>query len=275
LPPVTDHLDPPVRDRVGRYLAAVDHAAPGLVEGVYLTGSAVLDDFRPGSDLDLLVVTSRPVIGDDAGALAQAHRTPPGEPHLDGVYLDRARLAAQPDDEPVAPQVVEGEWSTDRSCGQLNPVLWLTLLRYGVALRGPAVSALGLSLPDAARRRRWNLANLASYWAPLADRIRDVAGGLPADARLDAERTETTAWTVLGPPRLHYTLAHDDVISKTAAGGYVVERFPQWTALARRAVDWRAGGSVAFTAAESLAAAALTSAVIADAQARWGAPDVR
>jgi hypothetical protein len=271
LPRVTGHIDPSVRGRVGRYLSVVDAALPGLVEWIYLTGSAVLDDFRPGrSDIDLLVVTSRPVNDDDAGVLAQAHRTPSGEPHLDGVYLDRTELAAQPDDEPVRPQVVEGEWHHSRPCGELTPVGWLTLLRYGVAVRGPAVSALGLSPPDAARQREWNLANLGSYWAPLADRIRAAAGRLPADTPLDRGRTATTVWTVLGPARLHYTMAHDDVISKSAAGRYVVEHFPQWTALARRAVDWRAGGQVSFTAADALAAAALAAAVVADAQARWG-----
>jgi hypothetical protein len=34
---------------VTRYLALVDAAAPGVVEGLYLVGSVALDDFHPRS----------------------------------------------------------------------------------------------------------------------------------------------------------------------------------------------------------------------------------
>jgi hypothetical protein len=42
-------LHPLVRQVVGAYLEAVDGEAPGLVEGLYLVGSAALDDFHPAA----------------------------------------------------------------------------------------------------------------------------------------------------------------------------------------------------------------------------------
>jgi hypothetical protein len=42
---------------VTRYLALVDAAAPGVVEGLYLVGSVALDDFHPrASDVDFIAV---------------------------------------------------------------------------------------------------------------------------------------------------------------------------------------------------------------------------
>jgi len=40
-------LPPLVREVIAAYLALVDCDAPGLVQGLYLTGSVALSDFRP------------------------------------------------------------------------------------------------------------------------------------------------------------------------------------------------------------------------------------
>ena len=53
-------LGPQAEPALDDYLARLDAALPGA--WVYLTGSAVLDDWRPGrSDLDILTVTPRPL----------------------------------------------------------------------------------------------------------------------------------------------------------------------------------------------------------------------
>ena len=76
-------------------------------------------------------------------------------------------------------------------------------------------------------------------------------------------------WAVLGPARLHYTLATGEVTSKSGAGRYAIEHFPAWAELTRRAVDWRNGRDVRFVTADGLAAAAMVGAVIEDALRRW------
>ena len=55
-------LPPSVERLVAAYLTLVDAEVPGLVEGLYLTGSLALDEFRPGrSDVDFVAVTAAPV----------------------------------------------------------------------------------------------------------------------------------------------------------------------------------------------------------------------
>lgn len=48
-----------MKDQVERVLAHLDRVGPGDIRGVYLYGSAVAGGLRPGSDVDILVVTRR------------------------------------------------------------------------------------------------------------------------------------------------------------------------------------------------------------------------
>lgn len=256
-----------VRAMVSTFLREADVAAPGLIEMLYLTGSVALDDYRPGvSDIDFLAVTARVMSHDHVAVMADIHRDMPNAPHVDGVYLDRAALATLPDDEEVVPHAVDGVLRADQLCGELNPMLWLTLDQCGIAVRGPAVRELGLRVAPS-RVRTWNLNNLASYWKPLAGRIRQAMVGRDA---AKAVYNDGVMWSVLGPARLHYTLATGAVTSKTGAGQYVVDHFPQWSSLAQLAVACRDGEPIEFVTADALAAADMIDTIVDDAWSRWG-----
>ncbi len=249
-----------VEQTASRYLAVVDEALPGFVEKLYLTGSVALGAYQPGaSDIDTLIVTSRHATDDDLGILADLHAARAGRPHLDGVYLDRETLIRQPSEQQVVPFVVDGEFRTGRPCGELNPVLWLLLTRYGIPVRGPSVADLGLTV-DYEALRRYNLGNLETYWAPGAEPLRTT----------DTVQPEAIAWCVLGPARLHFTLAHHDVVSKAGAAAYLGELFPEYADVAARAVRWRRGEPVVFTSADAHTVADSIDAVVADAHHRWG-----
>ncbi|MEE6261025.1 nucleotidyltransferase domain-containing protein [Plantactinospora sonchi] len=249
------------------YLDAVDRALPGYVRGLYLVGSAVLDAWQPGvSDVDTVILTSRPATADDLTQLAAVHGGMPDSPHLDGVYLEPALAGSWPDDQRMVPHVVNGTFATDRPCGELTPVLWLTLRRYGVAVRGPAVADLGVRVdPDAVRR--YNLDNLRTYWQSSAATIRSALTGVAPDEAVDGG---TVSWYVLGPARLHHTLAYGNVISKAAAGAYLGHLFPEYADLAHRAIRWRTGTPERFTAADLSAAFDSVDAVTDDAWRRFG-----
>jgi hypothetical protein len=67
-----------VHDVVDSYLEAVDVQAPGLVEGLYLTGSMAFGDFRPRtSDIDYVAVTAQRL---DPAAVCRAAAGPPSGP---------------------------------------------------------------------------------------------------------------------------------------------------------------------------------------------------
>jgi hypothetical protein len=212
----------------------------------------------------------------------------PDRPHLDGVYLDRAAFAERPTDQRVVPYVVDGQLHADEPCDELNPVLWLTLRRYGIPVRDPAATHPGADGAgangagpdgagpdgagpdgdvDIAALRRYNLDNLRGYWQALAAHTRGRLADLDPDLPLPAD---LVVWPVLGPARLHYTLAHLDVISKARAGAYLAELFPQWASLADRAIRWRAGEPDSFTATDLYAAVQSVDAVADDAWTRWG-----
>jgi hypothetical protein len=255
-----------------RYLLEADAALPGFVEGLYVVGSVALGAWQNGSsDIDMIIVTSRVADDHDLAALTEIHAGMFTKPHLDGVYLDRDTFAVQPIDRRVVPFVVNGQFRTDKPCGELNPVVWMILRRYGVAVRDPAVADLGITV-DPSALREFNLNNLQSYWAPLADEIRTALRGLPDDAGADATAVagEAVVWCVLGPARLHYTLAHNDVVSKAGAGAYLAEIFPEYGPLTDRAIRWRHGEPATFTVADGRAAADSIDAVVADALRRWG-----
>jgi hypothetical protein len=101
---------------------------------------------------------------------------------------------------PVASQCGE-RFSSGRD-SSINPVDWKVLAEQGITVRGSLAKSLGL-LPEPERLRTWNLHNLGTYWRPLAEQL--------LTARW------FTAWGVLGAPRLHYTIATGEVVSKETA----------------------------------------------------------
>ncbi|MEV4543332.1 nucleotidyltransferase domain-containing protein [Micromonospora echinaurantiaca] len=255
-----------IEELTRRYLDAVDQALPGYVRSLYVVGSAALGAWQArASDIDTVILTSRPATDDDLVRLARMHAGMPRPPHLDGVYLDPAVARSWPTDRPVVPFVVDGELRTDQPCGELTPVLWLTLRRYGIPVRGPAAAELGIRV-DPEQLRRYNLDNLREYWqrraATFPTELAEVAPDMIVDPGI-------VTWFVLGPARSHYTLAHDDVISKATAGVYLAQLFPEYADLAHRAVRWRAGAAEQFTATDLAAAGDSVHAVADDAWRRF------
>ena len=63
-----------VQEVVTSFLDTVDAEAPGLVEGLYLTGSVALDDFRPHeSDIDFVAVMATHPDTASIATLERAH----------------------------------------------------------------------------------------------------------------------------------------------------------------------------------------------------------
>jgi Nucleotidyltransferase domain/Aminoglycoside adenylyltransferase, C-terminal domain len=256
-----------VTDLLEQHLSRLDQATPSLIDGLYLTGSIALGDYQHGiSDIDFLALTTRPLDEQDLAEVAAIHEQTTTVPHLDGIYLDRGQLTTLPDNEQAVPHAVNGVFYPNRPCGELNPVLWLTLARYGIRVRGQRTEDLSLNV-DAQRLRTWNLNNLKTYWQPFAANIRQAVAGREPDATTS---DEAVAWAVLGPARLHYTLATNEVISKSAAGTYAAQHFPRWASLAERAVGWRQSRSTEFGTTDAVAAAAMIDAITEDAWKRWG-----
>lgn len=247
---MADPLDDDVRAAADRFAGLLDQIE--LREAwIYLTGSAVLSDWYAGrSDLDLLVVTDGPLGSGDLDTLAALHAAAPERPYLDAVYIPRDKLGTPATTGSAGfPHAVDGVFRRDGHRG--NPVLWATLDRHGVAVRGPAPSTLAAA-PDADWLRAWNRDNLLTYWRPWAERVRATVTELEPGAPVPAY---PVVWAATGPGRLHYTIATGEITSKTAAADYTASLFPEYADLLARAKAWRRGDdAVEFRVADGRAA---------------------
>lgn len=249
-----DFADVPadVRRTVKGYLDVADRLLPGRISGFYLVGSVALGAYRPGrSDIDFVAV----VDGDGElspadlrrlrlvqvasglrtapPALVRGHLALPGT--CNGVFVRAADLRRPVTT--IVPLASHGGARLRAGSGfDVNPVQWTTLARRGVAVRGPDPAALGLD-PEPDRLRQWNLDNLAAYWVPWAQETRRRPG-----LRWRAAPGWSTAWGVLGPPRLHHTIATGDVISKEAAGEWAKATLdPRHHAIVDEGLAWWQG----------------------------------
>ncbi|MFI0262289.1 aminoglycoside adenylyltransferase domain-containing protein [Streptomyces sp. NPDC017056] len=205
------------------FLTSADRLCPGLVEGLYLTGSVALGDFRPGrSDVDFVAVTARRLTAADVAALERVHaetRKRYRRPYFDGTHVTWDDLAGGYASCSDAPHTLRGRFHTG-SGFEVNPVTWAVLAENAVAVRGPAPGGFAVGV-DAAALRDWTLENLGSYWRPWQAARRTSL----SPAGILALHGWATAWGVLGVSRLHYTLATGGITSKGGAGRYALETF--------------------------------------------------
>jgi hypothetical protein len=233
-------VHPLVQDVVRIFLEGIDAEAPGLVEGLYLTGSAVLGDFHPDrSDIDFVAVTATAPDVAQLAALERVHarlRHQRPRPTFDGIYVTWDDLAHDPCHLDRRPHSHEGRFHP--SCGGVgNPVTWHTVARYSEACRGPAPSSVDIRA-DPESLAAWTMGNLDGYWR----RYRERAGRLLSTRGLVSLSPWAAAWAVLGVSRLHYTLATGEITSKHGAGLYALEAFPSaWHRLVRECLRIREG----------------------------------
>jgi hypothetical protein len=210
---------------VDAYFEAVDDEAPGLVEGLYLTGSTALEEFRPHtSDIDFLAVTSNLPDAAALAALGRAHarlRHRCSRPFFDGRYVTWDDLARNPQQASPGPYSYEGRFRA-RGRVDCDPITWHTIARHGVPCRGPAPADLAIWTNPAALVS-WTLNNFDGYWQPLLRRARRF----PDPWSITAFTSYGAVWVTLGVCRLHYTLATGKIGSKEEAGRYGIRTFPE------------------------------------------------
>jgi hypothetical protein len=218
------------------FLAAIDEAAPGMVQGLYLHGSlALTGEFFPGSDVDFAAVLARRADEADLDALAAAHakvRAISPRPLFEGIHLLPGDLAGPPARCPELPHIHDGTFSPAGRFS-INPVTWHELARYGITLRGPEVAAGELEVwTDDRVLREFTHDNLNSYWSGQAAALaaRPDVAALP----------DVTAWCVLGVSRLHHLLGTGSMTSKSGAGRYALTVFdPAWHPIIHEALRAR------------------------------------
>ena len=199
-----DRFPGPVIAALDIWLAEHDRRAPGMIEGLYLVGSLALDDWRQGSDIDIVAVTSDPASPDDADVLRAAADAVRAvvDISIDGPILAWGDLSMPPL-AVMRPWTLDGEFRFDGDCFEINPVTWYTLATHGVAVRGDAPDRLGIPLDDA-ERRQWVRDNVDTYWRGVRDQVAAVLAVAPGRDDFDAAMVE---WCALGD---RADVVHDD-----------------------------------------------------------------
>ena len=232
-------LPGPVADALLVWLRHHDERSPGLIDGLHVVGSAALDDWRRGSDIDVVAVMSRIPTDRDVEALREAHDASVAE--VPGVDVDGPRLLTIDVTVPPAPLVrpwtLHGDFHHDDGCFECNPVTWRSLATAAVTVRGRTPDELGVH-DEGAAVLAFVQSNTEGYWRSVADAI-DQA--LAADPDRSAFRAEMTSWSVLGPARMLYTARTGDIASKTSAGNWIATELPEFGRLAEHAISVRAG----------------------------------
>jgi len=233
-----DHrLPEPVRVAVDEWLDLRDREAPGVVEGLYLVGSAALDDWHAHSDVDVVAFVGDPTDDAVVERLESAHHVfdaRSDRPQVDGLFLAWADVSSPP----LAaqrPWSLDGELRFDGECFEINPVTWFTLATHGVAVRGPAASELAVATDDG-ELRTWVCENVDTYWRGV---LGDVERALESDPGRDEFSPVMQVWCALGIARMAYTYDTADVISKTEAGEWLIERRPAHATVVCRALAVR------------------------------------
>ena len=221
-------LHPTVWSVTSAYLDCVDAEAPGLVQGLHLTGSVAMGDFQPGgsltrwgssgassSDTDFVAVVSETAKPSIVAALARAHeqlRRRHRRPFFDGLYVTEEELAADSSQLNRVPQTHEGKLSWEET-EPPSPVVWHELADHAVTLRGPAISA-GAVWTNREVLVAWCRTNLENYWLRWLQHSRRF----PDPWAFMALTSYGPAWAVLGVSRSHHTITTRNLVSKTDAG---------------------------------------------------------
>ncbi|MBB6170258.1 hypothetical protein HNR23_000318 [Nocardiopsis mwathae] len=245
-------IHPRVQDLVQAFLHNVDSEAPGLVEGLYLTGSVALDDFRPhSSDVDFVAVTARPLTDADLDALRRAHartRSQVRRPQFNGIHVTWDDLTEDPMSCGPVASVLGGRFK-EKDTAEINPVTWHVLAERGVTARGPVPVELAV-WDSPASLRDWSLGNLDEQWR----RWRAKAGRLVSPRGLAVLGSLAPSWSVLSVSRLHFTLATGEITSKSGAGAYALHAFPdRWDRIVNECLRIRRGSRLPSLYANALA----------------------
>ncbi|WP_172173306.1 nucleotidyltransferase domain-containing protein [Brevibacterium sp. CT2-23B] len=239
-------LPPDAATAIRSYLRAADRILPGGVIACAVTGSIALGAYRPGrSDIDLVAVIAdewldRPDLirrlrllhlSQVPRLVVETARGRGVSACCNTVFIAESEVSRPVTEiRPIASHT--GEIFDAHGAFDVNPVIWRELVDGGITVRGRPIAAWDLDAQPEALRP-WVRTNLREYWTPLAAQLRDRPQRTPrtlVHRLLTSPRglsAGTVAWCVLGPARMHHTLATGEIIGKEAAGRHALDAFPQ------------------------------------------------
>ena len=196
--------------------------------GSYVFGSAASDGYDPGvSDVDLLVVTTRPPVAADYARLRQMHTALAAgreewKDRIEVAYLSRQALRTFKEQTSEIGIVSPGEPFHVVSAGRDWLMNWYDVREHAIVVAGPDPK----TLIDPITR------------SELKACIRDYVRLFPERVR-NSSRRGSDAYAVLTMCRSLYTNVAGGTATKRAAGEWAASRYPEWSHLISQAQEWR------------------------------------
>ncbi|MEO5853771.1 MAG: aminoglycoside adenylyltransferase domain-containing protein [Nocardioides sp.] len=219
-------------------------APPGLLTGLYLRGGTGFGEWVPGqSDVDFVAILDHRPVDAEVEALRSAHvELAVAQPDIsfDGCHLLAADLRGDPADCPEVPCVLDRDFAASVPVHDAT-VAWHELAWHGVRVRGPAIADLGI-WTDVERLLAFTRGNLGTYWRETAQTLSEglAEGG---ERRAAAGSEVACAWSVLGVARLDHLLVTSEMTTKSRAGRWGLEHYPErFHRVLREALRIRDGG---------------------------------
>ena len=209
----------------------------GLVTGLYLRGGVGFGEWVPGrSDVDFVATLAHRPSASEVDALRRAHEvvaaSHPGVP-FDGPHLLAEDLRADPRGCPDVPCVLHHLFEEEQTVHD-GVVCWHELARHGVTVVGVPHHELGIWTSQDALVG-FTRDNLDTYW-------RSNAEALAAMPREGASE-DACEWCVLGVARLHHLLVTGEMTTKSGAGRWGLDHYPErFHRVLREALRIRSGG---------------------------------
>jgi len=204
--------------------------------GVYLRGSLATGDFEPDrSDIDILLVTERPVSGPQFAFLTEMHtQIAQGDntyaQRLEAAYIDLENLRSYLPDQQFP---TLGQGPGEELIWQIHGPNWMlersTVREDGITLYGPDPKTLIDPIPQDLLRKA--SASRMADWAEWARDETDPEWSTPLTHKAYAIETMC---------RAIYTIEHGLIASKRESVRWCLENLPEpWNNLAARSQTWR------------------------------------
>ena len=232
------HLSKQILEILDALASEIEGALEDNLLGIYLRGSLATNDILETSDIDVLVVTGRPVNDSEFSELEELHSRISALPNayanrIEIAYIDRAALRRfQPGlRHPTLGQGEQLAWSEHHDNWILER--W-TVREFGIALRGPDPKTL--IDPISTKAIIETVRHRLDDWVEWANDVDDPDWRLPRSHK---------AYVVETMCRALYTLTCGTLPSKVQAVAWALETLPEpWLTLVKCSQVWRTDDTV-------------------------------
>lgn len=221
--PMTNEIPVPAAAILQELMNGITKLNPGLIRGMYVTGSIPLNDFHPNkSDIDFLILCNELPTTGFRHQLEQLHKKIDHKfkTKLNGCYITPGSLNVHNSKTIKILCFQEGQMNESKF--EMAPVTLYELKTTAITLSGIAAHELPVAV-DINDVNKFLFENINTYWKNWVTKHSSFS----INRLLLIFFPRLSEWVILGVARQLYTLRTGKITSKTKAGLYCLEHLPE------------------------------------------------